>query len=129
LLVVETGDSREETSRRVSSRVGRVSGVCRMCRWCAGPVHRVSSLRSKVYWTFPNGKEAGVMGVRGSGLVATLAAIWFALAAVPSVQAASVSNSILVGGYARPVLMDPSTGKVRKLPAFNAAREETALRT
>ena len=69
------------------------------------------------------------MGVRGSGLVATLAAIWFALAAVPSVQAASVSNSILVGGYARPVLMDPSTGKVRKLPAFNAAREETALRT
>jgi len=69
------------------------------------------------------------MGVRGTGLVATLAAIWFALAAVPSVQAASVSNSILVGGYARPVLMDPSTGKVRKLPAFNAAREETALRT
>ena len=69
------------------------------------------------------------MGVRGTGLVATLAAIWFALAAVQSVQAASVADSILVGGYARPVLIDPSTGKVRKLPAFNAARDETALRT
>lgn len=69
------------------------------------------------------------MTMRRTGLVAALAAIGFAIAPVQSVQAASIANSILAGGYAKPVLMDPSSGKVRKLPAFNAARNENAIRT
>jgi Tol biopolymer transport system component len=61
--------------------------------------------------------------------LALLAAIWLALAAATPVQAASIQNAILAGGFAKPVLINPSTGKVRKLPAFKAARDETALRT
>ena len=68
------------------------------------------------------------MKVRGTGLIAALAAIGFAFTAAQSAQAATISNSILDGGYAKPVLIDPSTGKVRRLPAFSAGRHG-ALRT
>ena len=70
------------------------------------------------------------MNVRGTGLVAALAAIWFAFAAVQSAQAASVSNSILVGGYARACLdrsehrEGPQAARVQRGPRGDGAQDK-----